>query len=108
MPPSKEPPSCLAPNCPVGVVKESVDKAEQFNQEYRLRVEEKLNDIGNNTGKIIEYIAKQEELNKRVDKHETSLEKLWTEVRARPSRKELLFTASAMVAILGLLITFVK
>jgi len=99
---------CESSYCLVPALKESMDKAERFNQEYRKDVKETLEGIKENTGEIKVYLARQEALKDRVDEHHESLENLWKEVRMRPSRKELLLTAATMVAILGFLITFTK
>lgn len=109
-PPKQHDPNipCESSFCLVPALKESIDKAEGFNQEYRTDVKATLQGIQQNTGDIAVYLAKQEALRDRVDKQEKSLEQVWTEVRMRPSRKELLLTAATMVAILGFLITFTK
>lgn len=111
MPPQKQQDvniPCESSYCLVPALKESIEKAERFNQEYRTDVKGTLTGIEENTGKIAVYLAKQEALRKRVDEDHESLKKVWEEVRARPSRKELLLTAATMVAILGFLITFVE
>jgi len=103
MPPDKQPISCGESSyCLVPALKESIEKAERFNQEYRRDVKSTLEGIQTNTGQIATYLANQEALKETVGEMKESLGNAWIEIRTKPSRKELVsFLAGASAVIVA-------
>lgn len=115
MPPEKDF-DCLAPNCPVGVLKEAVDNAEKFNREYRLEVRATLQGIAESTSKMATYLAEQAALKDRVTAHDTEINELFRTLREniipemgrKVSRREMVSSILAIVAIGGFILAIIK
>lgn len=116
MPPEKQTIPCESSYCLVPALKESIEKAEKFNQDYRKDVKLTLEGIQTNTGQIATYLANQDALKNRVDAHDEQLDKLYDINRLevmpllnkKVSRSEMISYVVAAVAISGLLIKLIK
>lgn len=107
---------CESSFCLVPALKESIDRAEGFNQEYRIGVKETLEGIKNSTDKMATFLEKQAALKDRVDGHDVDINKIFDILRVevipilgkKVSRGEVISYALAAIAISSLIVTLVK